>query len=344
MEKLGYSGICAEGIESVLKGSSPNFVYSAKGCTGLKVLLRNYKLTDDIGFRFSSRRWGEWPLTADKYASWLTRIEGQCINIFPDYETFGEHHWPETGILEFLTHLPGEILQMEDLNMATPSEVLSKHEPVREIDVPEFATTSWADEKRDTSGWLGNTMQWAYYKTTRDMEPLVKESKDPDLMRLWRYFQTSDHLHYMFELMGGPGEVHEYFRPYRTPTDAFVTCQAALMDFERRLEQYIVAGNSPFRFYTGVGEEKYTGVEVYSLNGFLDALFKVDAESVEFHSRRGDFERWAQHSLRDMEIRKRFQEIRELDLRAEELRKREIQIVQRHLRKLHLIHERFGHG
>jgi len=122
-EDLGYKGIFTEGIERILHGKSPNYMYKPKGCTKIKVLLRNYKLTDDIGFRFSARWWSEWPLTADKYASWLAATPGQCINIFPDYETFGEHHWPETGIHEFLRHLPKKILEWQHLNMATPSDV-----------------------------------------------------------------------------------------------------------------------------------------------------------------------------------------------------------------------------
>lgn len=344
VEKLGYIGIYAEGVERVLRGGSPNYVYSAKRCKRLRVLLRNYKLTDDIGFRFSSRKWSEWPLTADKYASWLSGTDGQCINIFPDFETFGEHHWPETGIHEFLDHLPREILQQQNLTMATPSEVLSKYEPISEIDVPELGSTiSWADEKRDTSGWLGNSIQWAYYKMTRDMEPLVRESKDPDFTNLWRYFQESDHLHYMFTPIGGPGEVHEYFRPYRTNTDAFLTCQAALMDFEGRLRQYTIASNNIFKFYTGIGEKEYTGMETYSLSGLIDILSKVNARSISFHNERGDFCRWAQLGLRDQELEKKFQEIMKLDDKGETLRNKLIRTAEKHLHKLRLIHQCLGH-
>ncbi len=136
IEKLGYKGIFTEGVERILHEKSPNYLYTPKGCKKIKVLLRNYKLTDDIGFRFSARWWSEWPLTADKYASWLGTTPGHCINIFPDYETFGEHHWPETGIHDFLKHLPIEILKWWHLHMVTPSEVVEKYEPVGEIDVP----------------------------------------------------------------------------------------------------------------------------------------------------------------------------------------------------------------
>ena len=230
---MGYKGIYTEGVEKILGEKSPNYIYTPKGTKKIRVLLRNYKLTDDIGFRFSARWWPEWPLTADKYARWLSETKGECINIFPDYETFGEHHWPETGIHSFLQHLPDEILKFDHLQMVTPSEVVDKHASAGEIDVPEAGgTVSWADIQRDQSGWLGNVMQWAYYTTLRRLEPLIKEADDDEFLRLWRDFQTSDHLYYMFTAGGGPGEVHSYFSPYESPMDAFVAAQTLLNDFE----------------------------------------------------------------------------------------------------------------
>jgi len=321
VEKLGYSGIFTEGVERILKGRSPNYVYKAKNCEKIKVLLRNYKLTDDIGFRFSARWWSEWPLTADKYATWLEAAQGHCINIFPDYETFGEHHWPETGIHDFLKHLPKEILKWEHLHMATPSEVLSKYKAIGEIDVPELGgTVSWADLERDASCWLGNTMQWAYYTTTKELEPLVKESKDEEFLKIWRYFLTSDHLYYMFTAGGAPGEVHTYFSPYDSPTDAFVTAQGAILDFESRLRLYVIAANEPFLFYTGSGEENFTGVKVWSLMGLIDALQKVDIKSIEFHDREGDFEKWADFSLRNEKLARKFKNVRLSRVQGEKLR------------------------
>ncbi len=234
---MGYKGIYTEGVEKILGEKSPNYVYTPKGAKKIRVLLRNYKLTDDVGFRFSARWWPEWPLTAPKYAGWLATTKGEVINIFPDYETFGEHHWPETGIHSFLQHLPDEILKYEHLMMVTPSEVLEKHASAGEVDVPEAeGTVSWADIKRDQSGWLGNVMQWAYYTTIRRLEPLVREAEDEEFMRLWRDFQTSDHLYYMFTAGGGPGEVHSYFSPYESPMDAFVAAQTLINDFEARLK------------------------------------------------------------------------------------------------------------
>lgn len=321
VEKLGYAGIFTEGVERILKGRSPNYVYKARNCEKIKVLLRNYKLTDDIGFRFSARWWSEWPLTADKYAAWLATTRGQCINIFPDYETFGEHHWPETGIQDFLRHLPKEILKREHLNMSTPSEVLSKYKAVGEIDVPELGgTVSWADLERDTSCWLGNTMQWAYYTTTKELEPLVKESRDEEFLKIWRCFLTSDHLYYMFMAGGAPGEVHTYFSPYDSPMDAFVTAQGAILDFESRLRLYVIAANEPFLFYTGSSKENFTEVKVWSLMGLVDILQKVDIKSIEFHDRRRDFEKWAGFSLRDEKLAKKFEAVRVSGVQGEKLR------------------------
>jgi len=334
-EKLGYIGIYTEGVERILGDRSPNYVYGAKDCHKLKILLRNYKLTDDVGFRFSARWWNEWPLTAEKYASWLAATPGQCITIFPDYETFGEHQWPETGIHEFLAYLPEEILKHENLEMATPSEVANKYEPVGVVDVPELGgTVSWADLERDASCWIGNTMQWAYYSSVRDMERFVKESADRDFIRLWRYFQTSDHLYYMFTAGGAPGEVHTYFNPYGNPIDAFVTCQSAITDLEQRVRVFSVTANEPFEFYLGVGEDKTTGITSLSLRGFIEAIKKVDIASVVFHNSRGDFERWAKSGLRDHKLAIRLKKIRGTGLKGEKLRNRILGIAKSRIDEL----------
>ncbi|MGA2385150.1 MAG: DUF5752 family protein [Candidatus Bathyarchaeia archaeon] len=311
VESMGFAGIYTEGAERILGEKSPNYVYTPKGAKKIRVLLRNYKLTDDIGFRFSARWWPEWPLTADKYAGWLAGTPGQCINIFPDYETFGEHHWPETGIHSFLQHLPDEILRIGNLHMATPSEVVNKYSAAGEIDVPEAqGTVSWADVQRDQTGWLGNVMQWAYYTELRRLEPLIKEAQDPELLRLWRDFQTSDHLYYMFTAGGGPGEVHSYFSPYESPMDAFVVAQTALNDFEARLRLSIFTANEPFLFYTAAGKEHYTGIMAWSLKGFIKALTEVDAKAIEFHMENGDFESWIQNSLKDQKLASQFKKIK----------------------------------
>ncbi len=335
IEKLGYKGIFTEGVERILHGKSPNYLYASKGDRKVKVLLRNYKLTDDIGFRFSARWWSEWPLTADKYASWLASTPGQCVNIFPDYETFGEHHWPETGIHEFLRHLPREILKWWHLHMATPSEVVEKYETVGEIDVPELGgTVSWADLERDASCWLGNTMQWAYYSSVRRLEPLVKEMNDEAFLKIWRYFQISDHLYYMFTAGGAPGEVHSYFSPFATPTDAFVTEQAAIWDFENRVRLAAMVADEPFLFYTGVGEDNFTGTMTWSLKGFGEALQKVNVKSIEFHNARRDFEEWAEKALKDKTLEEQLKKVRLSKKKGETLRKALIKAVNERFREL----------
>lgn len=322
VEQLGYKGIYTEGTEKILHEKSPNYIYSPVGGHKLKILLRNYKLTDDIGFRFSARWWPEWPLTADKYANWLASTPGQIINIFPDYETFGEHHWPETGIHDFLKHLPDEISKWEHLHMSTPSEVCDKYASSGEVDVPELGgTISWADIERDVSSWLGNTMQWAYYTNVRKLESLIKESEDKDLLKNWRYFQTSDHLYYMFTVGGGPGEVHSYFSPYSSPMDAFVNEHAAVLDFESRVRLASVAANEPFLFHTNVGKEYYTGTMAWSLAGIGKILSGVTVKSVEFHNSRGDFEEWASNSLHDIVLSQRLKKISASNLRGEQLKK-----------------------
>lgn len=330
VEALGYKGIFTEGIERILGEKSPNYVYTPKGSKKIRVLLRNYKLTDDIGFRFSARWWPEWPLTADKYAGWLASTPGQCINIFPDYETFGEHHWPETGIHSFLQHLPDEILKSDNLDMATPSEAVAKHIPAGEIDVPESrGAVSWADVQRDQTGWLGNVMQWAYYTALRRLEPFIKEADDTEFTKLWRDLQTSDHLYYMFTAGGGPGEVHSYFSPYESPMDAFVVAQAALDDFEARLRLFILTANEPFFFYTGVGKQHYTGVMAWSLKGFIKAVKQVQAKAIEFHTNNGDFESWARNSIKDGRLAAQIRKLKDSEETGEKLKEAMLKLAEK---------------
>jgi alpha-amylase len=328
VEKLGFKGIFTEGVERILHGKSPNYLYAPKDCKRLKVFLRNYKLTDDVGFRFSARWWNEWPLTADKYANWLASTQGNVISIFPDYETFGEHHWPETGIHDFLRHLPSEILKWWHLHMTTPSEVADKYPTVGELDVPELGgTVSWADLERDASCWIGNTMQWAYYSSLRKLEPLVKETGDRTFLKMWRYFQISDHLYYMFTAGGAPGEVHSYFSSFNTPMDAFVTAQSAILDFENRVRLAAVTANEPFLFHTGEGEEHYTGTMAWSLKGLGEAVKKISLKPIEFHNTRGDFEKWAEKSLKDKVLAARLRKVRLSKLKGERLRKALVKAV-----------------
>ncbi len=236
VEEIGFKAIFAEGVERVLGWRSPNHVYAPKGLSSLRLLLRNYRLTDDIGFRFSSNRWDQYPLTADKYASWLAATPGDCINVFMDYETFGEHHSRETGIFEFLKALPNHVLSHQDLCFMLPSEVIDCFEARDEIDVFELGgTTSWADEEKDLTAWLQNPMQIFLFNRIKSLEEKVKSLRDPELLELWRRFTTSDYYYYLNTKGGGAGEVHSYFNPYPNPLYAYNSILEAFFNFELRV-------------------------------------------------------------------------------------------------------------
>ncbi len=234
-EEFGYKGIIAEGHERVLGWRSPNYVYSVKGAKKIAALLRNYKLSDDISYRFSARWWPEWPLTADKFARWLSASPGQCINLFMDYETFGEHQWKETGIFEFLRHLPAEALKYDSLTFRTPDDVISESKPVGEIDVP--YPLSWADIERDTSAWLGNAMQRECFSMLQNLEKEVRETRDENVLHVWRLLQNSDHLYYLCTKSWADGDVHKYFSPFPSPYDGFINYMNILQDFRKVVEK-----------------------------------------------------------------------------------------------------------
>ncbi|MFH1364896.1 MAG: glycoside hydrolase family 57 protein, partial [Candidatus Aenigmatarchaeota archaeon] len=207
VRKLGFKGIVAEGLSHILEWRSPNYLYSPPD-SDMSIFLRNYKLSDDIGFRFSCRNWPEWPLKADKYASWLSNANGDLVNLFLDYETFGEHQWKDTGIFDFLEHMPTEALKYDNLEFKTASEILKSRKPVGIYDVPNL--TSWADVNRDLSAWLENSMQQHAFNQMKDNEPLIRRKKE--LIDTWRKLQTSDHFYYyMCTKWFADGDVHKYF-------------------------------------------------------------------------------------------------------------------------------------
>jgi len=230
--ELGYKGILTEGTEKILDWRSPNYIYKPVN-SDIKVLLRNYTLSDDVGFRFSARGWPGYPLTADKYASWLASSEGDLINLFIDYETFGEHQWIETGIFNFLNHLPREVLKHKHLDFVTVSEAVERYEPVGEIDVP--WAISWADADRDVSTWLGNNMQIACFNEIKEIGKAIKQRKDKDLLYIWRLLQTSDHLYYLSTKGMEDGDVHAYFSPYSGPYEGFINYMNILQDLKQRV-------------------------------------------------------------------------------------------------------------
>ena len=229
--KMGFKGILGEGIDKVLQGRSPDHVYKFKG-SKMKVLLRNYMLSDDMSYRFSARWFEHWPLTADKFSAWLGALQGETINLFMDYETFGEHQWESTGIFWFMKALPNEILNHKHMDFMTPSEAIKRY-PVRgEVDIGDFDTISWADIERDTSAWLGNSMQMLSFEELKRLEPVVKKTKNSTLLRIWRNLQTSDQLYYQCTKNWNDGDVHKYFSPHGTPHESFEGMIKALTHLE----------------------------------------------------------------------------------------------------------------
>lgn len=236
--EMGFKGMLTEGAKHILGWKSPNFVYQSAEHPELKVLLKNFQLSDDIAFRFSDKTWSSYPLTIEKFIPWINAIpqEQEVLNLFMDYETFGEHQWAETGIFEFMKALPGAVLQQTDFGFSTPSEVVEQGNPVAKIHVP--TPISWADEERDLTAWLGNDMQKEAFNKLYELEGRMKSVDDPELQRDWNYLQTSDHFYYMCTKFFSDGAVHAYFSPFETPYDAFINYMNALSDFILRVRNY----------------------------------------------------------------------------------------------------------
>ena len=236
---LGFKTMLTEGARHIMGWKSPDYVYNNDLKPDLKLLLRNYALSDDIAFRFSNTAWNEWPLTAEKYTGWLAEAleKDDIVNLFMDYETFGEHQKAASGIFEFFKALPAEVLKHKQIGFCTASEAARKHQPVAELNVP--FPISWADEERDTSAWLGNELQREAFNKLYALEAKVRKSGDEHLMEVFRRLQESDHLYYMCTKFFSDGAVHSYFNPYDTPYEAFINYMNVLSDFEIRVENLI---------------------------------------------------------------------------------------------------------
>ncbi len=312
---MGYKAIFTEGIIA-----DPNYVYRPPG-TDMALLLRNYKLTDDVGFRFSSRWWEEYPLTASKYAAWLAATPGQCINIFCDYETFGEHQWEETGIFEFLRYLPSEVQKRREIKFATPGEIAGNVTPKKELSVEKYI--SWADLERDTSCWLGNALQHACFSYLERLEAPARESQDKELLKIWRILGLSDHLYYIFTHGGGPGEVHSYFSPYGNPYDASVTYFSVLSDLHYRFKKRLKLADEPFNF--SLGPDIFTGNIAWSLEAMQRIIPDVDIDSIEYHNRKGDLALWARFSLGDRRLAEAMEGLK--GLKGDVLRRRLSEVI-----------------
>ncbi|MDH5656992.1 MAG: glycoside hydrolase family 57 protein [Spirochaetia bacterium] len=238
VQEMGFSTMLLEGADRVLGWRSPNFVYRAKHSPSIKCLLKNYRLSDDIAFRFSNRSWKDWPLSTEKFAKWVHNVAGNGtnINLFMDFETFGEHQWEDTGIFGFMEDLPHKILQHPDYTFDTVSQTASKH-PVMG-DIESDSPVSWADEERDLSAWRGNTMQHEALSALYELTDEIREMNNPDLLEAFRKLQTSDHFYYMSTKFFNDGDVHKYFSPYSSPHDAYVYFMNLLHDFRIRLKEH----------------------------------------------------------------------------------------------------------
>jgi len=238
IEELGFKAQITEGAKHVLGWKSPNYLYCNSINPRLKVLTRNFRLSDDISFRFANRAWDQWPLTTDKYVKWLNEInkKEETVNIFLDYETFGEHNVAETGIFEFMKALPEKIYKETNFVFATPKEIADKLTPVSSINVP--YPISWADEERDLTAWLGNDMQKDAFNNLYALYDKVKLIKDENIQRDWQFLQTSNHFYYMSTKWFSDGEVHNYFNPYASPYDAYINYMNILSDFVIRINNY----------------------------------------------------------------------------------------------------------
>jgi len=237
--KMGYKGMLTEGAKHVLGWKSANYLYYNTLEPKLKLLLKNFRLSDDIAFRFSQKSWGDWPLTTEKYVNWLNLIgaNDEIVNLFMDYETFGEHQWAETGIFEFMRALPDRIFSSSKFEFVTPSEAVEKLQPVAGMSTP--FPISWADEERDLTAWLGNDLQDDAFAALYSLKPMIERCKDPQILKDWLYLQTSDHFYYMCTKFFSDGDVHMYFNHYSSPYEAYINYMNVLSDFKIRLEKTV---------------------------------------------------------------------------------------------------------
>lgn len=243
--EMGFHTMLTEGPKHILGWKSPNYMYCNNLNPKLKVLLRNFRLSDDLSFRFSNQDWSEWPLTTAKFAKWLNDLppHEEVVNLFLDYETIGEHQWKESGIFDFFRHLPTAVFEKTDFSFKTPEELYRTLQPISAVSVP--YAISWADEERDLTAWLGNELQDDAFARLYSLAPRMQEVTDPDLLRDWQYLQTSNHFYYMCTKWFSAGEVHKHFNPYSSPYEAYINYMNILSDFIIRLDQYSADATVP---------------------------------------------------------------------------------------------------
>lgn len=243
---MGFKTMLTEGARHVLGWKSPNFLYSGAQAPGLKLLLKNSSLSDDIAFRFSDRTWSDWPLTGEKYLSWIkaSAQNDDIVNLFMDYETFGEHQKAASGIFDFMRFLPEVVINDSEFEFVTPTQAAKKHRPVGELDVPD--AISWADEERDVTAWLGNELQNDAFNKLYDQAEKLALLNDEALWSDYGHLQESDHFYYMCTKFFSDGAVHKYFNPYDTPYEAFINYMNVLSDFILRVDDAISVSDVNF--------------------------------------------------------------------------------------------------
>ena len=243
---MGFKTMLTEGAKHVLGWKSPNFVYSCAQAKNLKLLLKNSSLSDDIAFRFSDRGWSEWPLTGEKYLSWIKTAaqNDEIVNLFMDYETFGEHQKAASGIFDFMKFFPEVVLKDGEFEFVTPSQATKKHRPVAELDVMD--PISWADEERDVTAWLGNELQNDAFNKLNEQAEKLALLDDEALWSDFGHLQESDHFYYMCTKFFSDGAVHKYFNPYDTPYEAFINYMNVLSDFILRVDDAISVSDVNF--------------------------------------------------------------------------------------------------
>ena len=243
---MGFKTMLTEGARHVLGWKSPNFIYSCAQAPSLKLLLKNSSLSDDIAFRFSDRGWSDWPLTGEKYLSWIKAAaqNEDIVNLFMDYETFGEHQKAASGIFDFMRALPEIVIKDGEFEFVTPTQAAKKHRPVGELDVMD--PISWADEERDVTAWLGNELQNDAFNKLNDQAEKLALLNDETLWSDFGHLQESDHFYYMCTKFFSDGAVHKYFNPYDTPYEAFINYMNVLSDFILRVDDAISVSDINF--------------------------------------------------------------------------------------------------
>src|SRR5512133_211262 len=242
--EMGFTTMLTEGARHVLGWKSPNYMYCNSINPRLKVLLRNFRISDDLAFRFSNKAWSEYPLTAEKFAGWLKKLDKkeETVNLFIDYETFGEHQWMESGIFDFLRALPRAIYQSTNFSFSTPGEIASQLLPISTISVP--YPISWADEERDLTAWLGNELQVDAFNRLYSLTDKVHRCADDKIQKDWRYLQSSDHFYYMSTKFFTTGATQAYFNPYENPYEAYINYMNVLSDFSIRVNALVPESTS----------------------------------------------------------------------------------------------------